>query len=80
MAKVFTALGGTTQLNSKIVDLAESKDDIKVTIDQNGKIKNLATAFLITCSGLMADRMTKMMGIPTDFHIIPSHSDPRIHC
>ncbi|MDF5668409.1 FAD-dependent oxidoreductase, partial [Vibrio parahaemolyticus] len=31
----------------------------------------LNTKFLVTCSGLMADRMTKMMGIPTDFQIIP---------
>ncbi len=71
MAKVFNSLGGTTALNSKVIGLLESKDNIKVTLNQRGDIKNLTTDFLITCSGLMADRMTKMLGIPTDFQIIP---------
>ena len=35
------------------------------------KVETISTRFLVSCSGLMADRCTRMLGIKTDFQIIP---------
>ncbi len=71
MAQRFTDLGGTIQLNSKVVALTESAQKIDINVKQAGKINTIQTRFLITCTGLMADRCTRMLGIKTDFQIIP---------
>ena len=71
MAKEFEALGGEARLNSKVVDLKESANEVTVTVESLGQQQVLTADFLITCSGLMADRTTRMLGIETDFQIIP---------
>ena len=71
MAKVFESLGGTARLNCKVVGLKETDSEITVNFEHNGSTETLTSAFLITCSGLMADRTTRMLGIETDFQIIP---------
>ena len=71
MVNRFIELGGDARLNHKVVALSESADDVTVVVLHNEKKDTFKGRFLITCSGLMADRTTKMLGIPTDFQIIP---------
>ena len=75
MAECLEVLGGFVRLNTKVCDIQEHHDHVEVfvenTADKNGKLTSVKTNFLISCSGLMADRITKMMKIKTDFQIIP---------
>lgn len=71
MAEEFTALGGEVRLGTLVEGLDETEDEITVTCRQESKVMSLSCRFLITCSGLMADRVTRMLGIKTDFQIIP---------
>lgn len=71
MAGCFEQLGGETRLDTKVVGLSESSDVVSVDVEQAGHTEQLQCRFLITCSGLMADRTTKMLGIETDFQIVP---------
>jgi L-2-hydroxyglutarate oxidase len=71
MAERFIEMGGDARLNHKVVGLKETVDDVTVDALHNGQKVTFTGRFLITCSGLMADRTTKMLGIPTDFQIIP---------
>ncbi|WP_028469462.1 L-2-hydroxyglutarate oxidase [Neptunomonas japonica] len=71
MAERFIEMGGDARLNHKVVGLDESADEISVEAIHNDEKVTFTGKFLITCSGLMADRTTKMLGIPTDFQIIP---------
>ena len=68
MAERFLDLGGQIRLNTKITGLQERTDKIDVVTTDGGSV---STRFLVTCTGLMADRTTRMLGIPTDFRIIP---------
>lgn len=67
LAELFIAGGGVLRLNSQVIDLDESHE--RVAIRLNNEI--ISTSYLVSCSGLMADRLTKMLNIPTDFQIIP---------
>lgn len=67
LAELFEYNGGVLCLDSKVTGLKESKKE--VTIEMGSR--EITVGHLVTCSGLMADRMTKMLGIPTDFQIIP---------
>ena len=71
MVDRFVEMGGDARLNHKVVDLSESTDDVAVVALYNGEKVTFKGRFLITCTGLMADRTTRMLGIPTDFRIIP---------
>lgn len=71
MAEEFIELGGKALLNHEVVALKETSDKVVVNAVHYGAFKKFEGRFLITCSGLMADRTTKMLGIPTDFQIIP---------
>ena len=71
MVGLFVKMGGDARLNHKVVELRESKDDVTVIVRHNGEKVAFKGRLLIACSGLMADRTTKMLGIPTDFKIIP---------
>ncbi len=71
MAERFIDSGGDARLNHKVVALDESTDDVSVQAIHNKEKVIFKGRFLITCSGLMADRTTKMLGIATDFQIIP---------
>ncbi len=70
MAEEFKKLGGQISLRTKVVAAEEKDEEVQLTCISDGQTMQLNTKFLVTCSGLMADRMTKMMGIPTDFQII----------
>lgn len=71
MAEEFVELGGDALLNYEVVGLRETADKVEVKAQHYGTLKTFEGRFLITCSGLMADRTTKMLGIPTNFQIIP---------
>ena len=77
MAEAFVSLGGEARLQHEVIGLNETADQIDVTVktyDESGNVAGetlFHTRYLITCSGLMADRTTKMLGIDTDFQIIP---------
>ena len=71
MAAEFRRIGGYVHLKTKVVDLSETTDLIKVDCEKAGLHQQFSCRFLISCSGLMADRVTRMLGIKTDFQIIP---------
>jgi len=71
MAECLEKLGGAVQLNSKVNAIQEHIDYVELQVETADGIQSFKTDFLISCSGLMADRITKMMGIKTDFQIIP---------
>lgn len=67
MAQEFQALGGEYKLNTRVTQLSETADKVYVSTTA-GKF---SSHYLITCSGLMADRVVKMLGIKVDFKIVP---------
>lgn len=71
MAEKFQQLGGTILLNHEVIGLVEDANGVTIQVNHNGENLVLESDFLVACSGLMADRTTKMLGIKTDFQIIP---------
>ena len=77
MAVEFGVLGGDMAMETEVTHLIETSDDIHVQCQKKSVLghsfenREYVTKFLITCSGLMADRVTKMLNIDTEFQIIP---------
>lgn len=76
MAQEFKKIGGQVLLNTKVIGMDETPDSVNITVaaghQANDKTtQQIETHFLISCSGLMADRCTRMLGIETNFQIIP---------
>ncbi|EKO3453320.1 L-2-hydroxyglutarate oxidase [Vibrio fluvialis] len=71
MTEEFKALGGEVCLSTEVVGLKETEQEISVQCRYKGSQITFHSQFLVSCSGLMADRMTKMLGLATDFQIIP---------
>jgi len=71
MASLFSKMSGDVRLNHKVIDLSESSDSVTVNTICDEDHLAFKGRFLISCSGLMADRITKMLNIPTEFGIIP---------
>ncbi|HDY7728431.1 TPA: L-2-hydroxyglutarate oxidase [Vibrio vulnificus] len=71
MAQELVDLGGEVRLNAKVIALEEHADEVQVTCECAGETLRLNGRFLVSCGGLMADRLTKMLGIETHFQIIP---------
>lgn len=71
MAEKFQQLGGTILLNHEVIGLVEDANGVTIQVNHSGENLVLESDFLVACSGLMADRTTKMLGIKTDFQIIP---------
>ena len=67
MIEEFESIGGEFLLNTKVVNLEESKDQIKI-ITSNEQI---FSKYLICCAGLMADRVARLLDIKINFQIIP---------
>jgi len=67
MAQEFQSLGGEYRLNTKVTQLEESAEEISVSTNTG----EFSSRYLITCSGLMADRVVKMLDINVDFQIVP---------
>lgn len=68
MAACFRQRGGEIRLNSEVTRLTESDDNIMVETASGHAV---FTKFLISCSGLMADRVSRMLDLDTGFQIIP---------
>ena len=71
MAERFQQLGGTVFLEHEVVGLSEDASGVRVRAKHGQQEVPFTADYLIACSGLMADRTTKMLGIKTDFQIIP---------
>ncbi|MCL4170073.1 UNVERIFIED_CONTAM: hypothetical protein GTU68_035430, partial [Idotea baltica] len=71
MAEAFLDLGGEARLQHEVVGLQESSDQINIEVETPTGKQYVQARYLITCSGLMADRTTNMLGIETNFQIIP---------
>jgi len=72
MAKEFNSMGGKIELNSEVVSINESRDNL-ITKLKNGK--QIHSNYLISCGGLQSDRIARMMGIKIDFQIVPFRGD-----
>ena len=72
MAKEFNSMGGKIELNSEVVSINESRDNLTTKL-KNGK--QIHSSFLISCGGLQSDRIARMMGINIDFQIVPFRGD-----
>ena len=66
-AELFEAGGGEIRLGTEVCSMTEEDDN--VVIDTGDGI--LQARFLIACGGLQADRLADMLGIETDFRVIP---------
>ena len=71
MMDQFIELNGNALLNQEVTGLWESASDVSVLTLHNREKNIFKCRFLISCAGLQADRITKMLNIPTDFQIIP---------
>ncbi|SBS33213.1 L-2-hydroxyglutarate oxidase LhgO [Marinomonas aquimarina] len=67
LAELVAGLGGEIHLGTQVIGLQE--DASGVSIDANRH--PFYARYLVSCGGLMADRLTKMLGIKTDFQIVP---------
>ncbi|GAB3476491.1 L-2-hydroxyglutarate oxidase [Marinomonas epiphytica] len=67
LAELFVEAGGELWLDSRVIDLSESHEQVIIKLNNDV----VCARYLVSCSGLMADRLTKMLGIDTDFQIIP---------
>ena len=67
LAELFVEAGGELWLDSKVIDLTESHEQVVIKLNNDV----VCARYLVSCSGLMADRLTKMLDIDTDFQIIP---------
>lgn len=67
LAELFISKGGELRLSTEVVALDESNERVGITLNNDV----VSTSYLVSCGGLMADRLTKMLNIQTDFQIIP---------
>jgi L-2-hydroxyglutarate oxidase len=68
IAEKIRSLNGEIRLNSEVVAIDEQDQTISVTLAEG---KTIETGFLVSCGGLMADRLVRMHGLPVNFQIIP---------
>ncbi|MGB5332418.1 MAG: L-2-hydroxyglutarate oxidase [Woeseiaceae bacterium] len=68
MAERFQEMGGEVRLDTRVTDLNESADSIAIKTADGEAIE---TKYLVTCAGLMADRVTRMLDLDIDFQIVP---------
>ncbi|HCN7751189.1 TPA: L-2-hydroxyglutarate oxidase [Escherichia coli] len=68
MAKIFQARGGEIIYNAEVSALSEHKNGVVIRTRQGGEYE---ASTLISCSGLMADRLLKMLGLEPGFIICP---------
>jgi (S)-2-hydroxyglutarate dehydrogenase len=67
----FIDLGGEAHTQNEVTGITETNTEIVIeTLTPDGKAVYTGE-FLISCGGLMADRLARMMKIPTNFQIIP---------
>lgn len=67
MTELIIKAGGEVRYNNEVVTITEQADHIAVTTGNS----SFTGRYLVGCAGLMADRVTRMMGINPEFRIIP---------
>jgi L-2-hydroxyglutarate oxidase len=67
MGREFEAAGGEIRYSTSVTGLSERTNEVVVSTDQG----DFSTRFMVSCSGLMADRVVRMLGIEPDFTICP---------
>lgn len=71
MADEYTAIGGELSLKTEVLDIEETPEQIRLRCQVGNQSHTFRTQFLISCAGLMADRITRMLNIDTNFQIVP---------
>ncbi|UNB81678.1 FAD-dependent oxidoreductase [Klebsiella pneumoniae] len=66
--RTFEAKGGTIAHNAEVSALKEHASGVVIRTRQGGECE---ASTLIACSGLMADRLVKMLGVDPGFIICP---------
>ncbi|MBU0544540.1 MAG: L-2-hydroxyglutarate oxidase [Proteobacteria bacterium] len=67
MAEQFNKAGGEIRLGTEVIDLKEMADEVRVETTKG----DFAARHLITCAGLMSDRLVRMLGLKANFQIVP---------
>ncbi len=67
MIEQYEALGGEYLLDTEVVNLTENSDAIEIITNN----ETLKSRYLISCAGLMADRIAKMLNLEINFQIVP---------
>ncbi|WP_048305589.1 L-2-hydroxyglutarate oxidase [Halomonas sp. PR-M31] len=67
MAREFEAAGGEIRYSTAVTGLEEHANEVVVSTDQG----EFTTRHLVSCSGLMADRVVRMLGRDPGFTICP---------
>ncbi len=67
MLEKVKSLGGEVLFSNEVVAIQEKTDEVVLSTTQ----ASFCTHNLIVCSGVMADRLVRMVGVEPDFKIIP---------
>ncbi|WP_268801588.1 L-2-hydroxyglutarate oxidase [Piscirickettsia litoralis] len=67
MIDIFVESGGEVIFNQEVSKISEFSEHVLIKT-QN---KEYITAFMISCAGLMSDRLVKKAGLKNDFSIVP---------
>ncbi|GAA3551942.1 L-2-hydroxyglutarate oxidase [Zobellella aerophila] len=67
MGKEFERLGGEIRYSTEVTGLKEEASQVVVQTTQG----DVQGKYLVSCSGLMADRVVRMLGLKPDFKICP---------
>ncbi|MGP5018061.1 L-2-hydroxyglutarate oxidase [Vreelandella alkaliphila] len=67
MGREFEAAGGEIRYTTSVTGLSEKTNEVVVSTSQG----DFSTRYMVSCSGLMADRVVRMLGIEPDFTICP---------
>ena len=67
MGREFEAAGGEIRYTTSVTGLSERPNEVVVSTSQG----DFSTRYMVSCSGLMADRVVRMLGIEPDFTICP---------
>ncbi|AZM96227.1 L-2-hydroxyglutarate oxidase [Vreelandella venusta] len=67
MGREFEAAGGEIRYTTSVIGLSERPNEVVVSTSQG----DFSTRYMVSCSGLMADRVVRMLGIEPDFTICP---------
>lgn len=67
LIELFEQAGGVVRVSTEVIALAEHSDRIVVGTEH----EQFECKFLISCAGVMADRLVRMQGLSADFRIVP---------
>lgn len=67
MAEKFVNMGGTVRYDTEVTGIRELATEVHLNTNTDA----YSSKYVISCSGLMADRVVKMLGIEPDFKICP---------